>query len=250
MTSIYASESINPSSLRNSVLGLHRLRVRSVENMVDQVLRILGKYSGGGHFLTIGGAGIQNYHSVGGGAYDPHGGKSLQVDAKGHLKGPAQAQMQRLRGIVYRVRLVQNHDSTDLLLAIAKALGPNSQACTNQSLLAYYGEYKPVRRQKVSVKDIELQGGALFNELRKREGGKTVQVTRFDHPRSTLSGIAQAEYGDWKLWPLIYDVNESLIGSNPNRLQPGLQLMVMPISHYKPHEIADAKRRAPSWKAY
>ncbi len=67
---------------------------------------------------------------------------------------------------------------------------------------------------------------------------------------SALSDIAQAQYGSADLWPLIYDSNRATIGANPNLIQPGTKLTLPPLSRYTDQEIADAKRRAPSWKNY
>lgn len=80
----------------------------------------------------------------------------------------------------------------------------------------------------------------------KVSGGKTVEVM----PGMTLSDIAQARYGDWKLWTLIYDLNKAKIGANPNRVQPRLRLLVVPITAYTAVEIAEAKRRASSWRNF
>jgi hypothetical protein len=66
----------------------------------------------------------------------------------------------------------------------------------------------------------------------------------------TLSDLAHAEYGDWELWPLIHDQNKALIGTNPNRLRIGQVLTVAPLRSFKPAQIADAKKRAPSWKKF
>lgn len=77
-------------------------------------------------------------------------------------------------------------------------------------------------------------------------GGKTVCVG----PSDTLSGIAEREYGTWQLWPLLYDLNKDKIGSNPNRIFPGLKLLVLPLHTYTPQEVAAAKQRAPTWKNF
>jgi len=77
-------------------------------------------------------------------------------------------------------------------------------------------------------------------------GGKSMMVK----PGDTLSGIAGREYKSEQLWPLIYDLNKEKIGSNPNRIQPGMNLLILPLSAYSPQEIAAAKQRSPSWKAF
>jgi len=81
-------------------------------------------------------------------------------------------------------------------------------------------------------------------------GGKTIQVVRSDPGRSTLSGVAKAEYNDWQFWPLVWDLNRDKVGPNPNRLSPGLQSLVLPLTAYTAQEQMDARRRAPSWRNY
>ncbi len=44
----------------------------------------------------------------------------------------------------------------------------------------------------------------------------------------TLTSIAQRAYGDGKLWPLIYNANKQVIGSNPNLIQVGQVLQIPP----------------------
>lgn len=69
-------------------------------------------------------------------------------------------------------------------------------------------------------------------------------------PGSSLSSIAGKELGDQKLWPLLWDLNRERIGDNPNRIKAGLELLVLPLSAYTPQELADARKRAPTWKNY
>ncbi|WP_088889130.1 LysM peptidoglycan-binding domain-containing protein [Leptolyngbya ohadii] len=44
----------------------------------------------------------------------------------------------------------------------------------------------------------------------------------------TLSSIAQRFYGIGRGWGLIYEANRSTIGSDPNQLRPGIQLIIPP----------------------
>ena len=44
----------------------------------------------------------------------------------------------------------------------------------------------------------------------------------------TLTSIAQSAYGNGNLWPLIYNANKQVIGSNPNIIQPGQVLHIPP----------------------
>lgn len=81
-------------------------------------------------------------------------------------------------------------------------------------------------------------------------GGYTVEAVAGSPDKSTLSGIAKSEYGDFNLWPLIFDLNKDKLGNNPNRLKPGTKLLLLPIARYASAELADARRRAPSWRNY
>ena len=53
----------------------------------------------------------------------------------------------------------------------------------------------------------------------------TVSTTRY------LSTIAQEHYGDFNFWPYIYMENQSILG-HPNRITPGTQVVVPPLSKY------------------
>jgi nucleoid-associated protein YgaU len=77
-------------------------------------------------------------------------------------------------------------------------------------------------------------------------GGLSVEAT----PGSSLSAIARAQYGDYRLWPLIYVLNKQRIGPNPNVVKAGTKLLLLPLSRYTQAELAAARQQAPTWKAY
>ena len=45
-------------------------------------------------------------------------------------------------------------------------------------------------------------------------------------PGDTLWDIAEAQFGDPLLWPLLYESNSSTIGTNPNLILPGQVLLL------------------------
>lgn len=53
----------------------------------------------------------------------------------------------------------------------------------------------------------------------------TVSTTRY------LTTIAQEHYGNFNLWPIIYEENESILG-HPDRIRPGTKVVVPPLSKY------------------
>jgi hypothetical protein len=64
----------------------------------------------------------------------------------------------------------------------------------------------------------------------------------------TLSGLAQQYYGDWQLWPLIWDQNRSAVGPRPSMLAIGTRLRLASSASFTSAQLDDARRRAPKWK--
>ena len=67
-------------------------------------------------------------------------------------------------------------------------------------------------------------------------------------PVDWLSKIAITWYHDMNKWPIIYDANRALIGSDPNKIKPGQVLTIPDLADYTPAEIAAAVKRAKGWK--
>lgn len=55
---------------------------------------------------------------------------------------------------------------------------------------------------------------------------KTVTVCPWPQWCGSLSGIAKHEWGNGNLWPAIYNANKAKIGANPNKIHPGLILVI------------------------
>jgi len=49
---------------------------------------------------------------------------------------------------------------------------------------------------------------------------------------------------------LLWDMNRNLVGPNPNRIPPGMRLNVPPLSSFTQAQLADARRRFPTWRNY
>lgn len=65
----------------------------------------------------------------------------------------------------------------------------------------------------------------------------TISTTRF------LTTMAQEHYGNFNLWPVIYEENKDIIG-HPDRIKPGTKVVVPPLSKYgvDPNNPADVKK--------
>jgi hypothetical protein len=66
----------------------------------------------------------------------------------------------------------------------------------------------------------------------------------------TLSALARKHYGSVEYWPLLWDANRSTVGSNPNRISPGMRLNVPPLRSFTQLQLADARQRFSSWRAF
>lgn len=67
----------------------------------------------------------------------------------------------------------------------------------------------------------------------------TIGKTRY------LTTMAKEHYGDFNLWPYIYEENKAILG-HPDRIRPGTKVVIPPLSKYNvtnsPADIAKAKR--------
>ena len=70
-------------------------------------------------------------------------------------------------------------------------------------------------------------------------GGKTYTVVSGD----SLSLITGRLWGDVLLWPILYDANRAVVGSNPNLIKPGQKLTVPDIGKYSSAQLAEARNR-------
>ncbi len=64
-----------------------------------------------------------------------------------------------------------------------------------------------------------------------------VSTTRY------LTTMAKEHYGNFNLWPIIYEENQAFLG-HPDRIKPGTQVVIPPLSKYKvnPDNPEDVKR--------
>jgi hypothetical protein len=65
-----------------------------------------------------------------------------------------------------------------------------------------------------------------------------------------LSEVSMARYGTFHYWPLIWELNRTAIGSNPNKVPVGISLKILKEEAYTPKQKEDAKAQSPSWRNY
>lgn len=101
------------------------------------------------------------------------------------------------------------------------------------------------------VKVTPIPGGWTFRAM----GAKApppkppVGLTKIRTVRGdSLSHLARKHYGDWRLWPLIWDANRATVGPRPSRLRIGVELMLPPLPGIPGARLDGARKRAPKWK--
>lgn len=93
---------------------------------------------------------------------------------------------------------------------------------------------KPVEKRKESAAasvDTKASDAPVYD---------TISTTRY------LTTMAKEHYGNYNLWPYIYEENKAILG-HPDRIRPGTRVVVPPLSKYgvnpaNPDDIAKAKR--------
>ncbi|MDE6008692.1 MAG: HU family DNA-binding protein [Muribaculaceae bacterium] len=78
---------------------------------------------------------------------------------------------------------------------------------------------------------VPTQPSDLNTDEKKGDGKETVPV--YDTVTTTryLTTIAKEHYGNFNLWPIIYEENKAILG-HPDRIKPGTRVVVPPLSKY------------------
>lgn len=64
----------------------------------------------------------------------------------------------------------------------------------------------------------------------------------------SLSLISGKYWKDVLLWPILYDANRSVVGSNPNRISPGQKLTIPSIAAYSQPQLTEVRARGRNWR--
>lgn len=78
---------------------------------------------------------------------------------------------------------------------------------------------------------------------KKVENSEAKTITDVIGPHNYLTTMAQKHYGDYNLWPYIYEENKKFLG-HPDRIKPGTKVVVPPLSKYgvDPKNPADIRK--------
>ncbi|MDE7381678.1 MAG: HU family DNA-binding protein [Muribaculaceae bacterium] len=102
------------------------------------------------------------------------------------------------------------------------------------------GKLEEVRNVKETEEEIEVPDTRPSDEMpvKGKKVYDTISETRY------LTTIAKEHYGNYQLWPYIYEENKNILG-HPDRIRPGTRVVVPPLSKYG----VDAKSKADIKKA-
>jgi LysM repeat protein len=104
--------------------------------------------------------------------------------------------------------------------------------------------------KSVYVPPQKAQAAAATGKGASQATQATGSQTVFAASGDTLSGLAQKYYGSVEYWPLLWDTNRGVVGTNPNKIRAGMQLQIPPFAAFTPAQLQDAKKRFPTWRNY
>ena len=89
--------------------------------------------------------------------------------------------------------------------------------------------------------DSEVKDAAAPTQPSDKEVFDTISQTRY------LTTMAKAHYGNYNLWPIIYEENKNILG-HPDRIRPGTRVVIPSLAKYgvdpdNPDDIAKAKKK-------
>ncbi len=137
----------------------------------------------------------------------------------------------------------------------AEAIEPDTEVSDAARLAQIEAEKKAVEEKKkeearlLSEKQAKEKAEKAEKEKRAKEEKEKKNAPVYDTISRTryLTTMAKEHYGNYHLWPYIYEENKAILG-HPDRIRPGTKVMIPPLSKYGVNpgnaaDIAEAKRK-------
>jgi LysM repeat protein len=151
------------------------------------------------------------------------------------IRDPARARILSSAAEIRRVFGASTHLSSSeaifvpsslLVRASHAAQGLSEMAIAGKLLLLQMVPVVPVRAQdaQTAIEALHVREANAADALPEPPMSKTHTV----QPGDRLSKIAQTYYGSIYKWPLIYEANRETIGTDPNKIKPGQELVIPP----------------------
>lgn len=266
----FAAEVLGVENLDNGAieqaLKIHTraLRTNSVVDLVEQVLRRSTGFEI--QSLRIFGHAHEGSQSVAGGINEPDF-DNLNIAIVGNGQLSHLKQLSRLKGRFAADAVVElhgcsvaaGHEGLALLRALARLWNVVVRGAFDKQVsdakAQFEGRYLEVRPDGHRI---EREGDFVFIfPVVTKEVLKTDPTVKARHPVGTpvryedmLSMIAWKHYeGDKLLWPLIFERNRSETFTNPNRVPPGIELVV-PFPPTAAEELKAIRKKGLNWQNY
>lgn len=151
----------------------------------------------------------------------------------------------------------ETDDSLELQSEIAdnevETIEPDTEISDAARLAQIEAEKKAAEAKRKEDARLEAEKKAKEKAEKKNKSAK-VEKEKADSPvydtisrTRYLTTMAKEHYGNYHLWPYIYEENKAILG-HPDRIRPGTKVVIPPLSKYgvnpkNPADIAEAKRK-------
>lgn len=121
---------------------------------------------------------------------------------------------------------------------------PSSSVVGDDEVVDEIDSVKPASETQAVVSDeddVDANAEEVPTSPSDKKVYDTISKTRY------LTTMAKDHYGNYNLWPIIYEENKAFLG-HPDRIRPGTRVVVPPLSKYgvdpdNPEDIARAKKK-------
>lgn len=121
---------------------------------------------------------------------------------------------------------------------------PSSSVAGDDEVVDEIDSVKPASEAQAVVSDeddVDANAEEVPTSPSDKKVYDTISKTRY------LTTMAKDHYGNYNLWPIIYEENKAFLG-HPDRIRPGTRVVVPPLSKYgvdpdNPEDIARAKKK-------
>ena len=133
---------------------------------------------------------------------------------------------------------VQDKDPSTTMVVAAQPVPADTVNDSNDSV-SNESDSQKIAEDKDN--DSEVKDAAAPTQPSDKEVFDTISQTRY------LTTMAKAHYGNYNLWPIIYEENKNILG-HPDRIRPGTRVVIPSLAKYgvdpdNPDDIAKAKKK-------
>ncbi|MDE7438801.1 MAG: HU family DNA-binding protein [Muribaculaceae bacterium] len=134
----------------------------------------------------------------------------------------------------------QDKDQSTTMVVATQPVPADTVNDSNDSV-SNESDSQKIAEDKDKDNDSEVKDAAAPTQPSDKEVFDTISQTRY------LTTMAKAHYGNYNLWPIIYEENKNILG-HPDRIRPGTRVVIPSLAKYgvdpdNPDDIAKAKKK-------